>query len=361
MGLNISFFGSSLVSSYWNGAATYYRGIIKALSEKGHQVTFFEPDAYGRQQNRDIEDPSWCKIHVYNPDKISMLQALEMGAEADLIIKASGVGIFDEELEEAVLEIKKPGQMVAFWDVDAPATLERIANNPDDPFIKLIPQYDIILTYGGGNPVVKEYMRFGAKDCVPIYNAVDPETHFPVEPNPNFNCDLAFLGNRLPDREKRVEDFFLHPAALLPGKSFILGGNGWDGKPMTKNIKYIGHVPTNNHNAFNSTPLAVLNICRDSMARFGFSPATRVFEAAGAGSCIITDRWKGVDFFFEPGDEILIASNGEEVAAILDSLTPIKAKKIGQAALKKVLAKHTYRQRAMQFESLINYKQVLAI
>jgi spore maturation protein CgeB len=361
MGLKISFYGSSLVSSFWNGAATYYRGIIKALAENGHSVTFYEPDAYSRQQNKDMEEPDWARVVVYKPEKNALLEALEMGSGADVIVKASGVGIFDAELEKAVLEIKKPGQVVIFWDVDAPATLERISHNPKDPFIKLIPKYDLILTYGGGSPVISEYKKFGAKKCVPIYNAVDPETHYPAMPDTRFDCDLAFLGNRLPDREARVDEFFFSAARLLPDRSFILGGNGWHDKIMPENVNYLGHVSTNQHNAFNSTPLSVLNICRDSMAKFGFSPATRVFEAAGSGSCIITDIWKGIDTFFEPGKEILLAGSGEEVAAILDALTPSEAGKIGQAALRKVKQKHTYKQRALEFENVLNYKKILAI
>jgi spore maturation protein CgeB len=361
MGLKISFYGSSLMSSFWNGAATYYRGILKALHAKGHEITFYEPDAYGRQQNIDLKDLSFASSVVYAAEKNALIDALEKGSDADVIIKASGVGVFDAELEKAVLQIKKPGQIVIFWDVDAPATLERISAAENDPFRKLIPKYDLILTYGGGQPVVSEYEKFGAKKCVPIYNAVDPETHFPCMPDIKFECDLAFLGNRLPDREQRVEDFFFRAVEILPEKTFLLGGNGWHDKIMPSNINYVGHVPTDLHNAFNSSPMAVLNICRDSMAKFGFSPATRVFEAAGAGSCIVTDAWKGIDTFFEPGKEILVAESGEDVAAIMDELTPKDAKKIGQAALKKVLQKHTYAGRAEEFEKALDYKSVLVI
>jgi len=140
---------------------------------------------------------------------------------------------------------------------------------------------------------------------------------------------------------------------MLPQNKFIIGGSGWGDKPMSKNITYIGHVYTQEHNAFNCTPKAVLNISRESMARYGFSPATRVFEAAGAAACIITDYWEGIDFFFEPGTEILVARNGAEVAQILSELTAEKAQIIGQAAYKKVLAAHTYAHRADQLEKLL--------
>jgi spore maturation protein CgeB len=191
------------------------------------------------------------------------------------------------------------------------------------------------------------------RECFPIYNALDPATHHPVQKEERFDADLAFLGNRLPDREKRVEQFFIQVAAEMPEYRFILGGSGWQDKPMPANIKYIGHVYTRDHNALNCSPKAVLNISRDSMASYGFSPATRVFEAAGAGACIITDYWTGIDFFFEPGTEILVANSGDEVRKILSSLSNEDARAIGNAARKKVLDKHTYANRAVELDRIL--------
>jgi spore maturation protein CgeB len=350
--LNIAFYGSSLVSAYWNGAATYYRGIIKELNRLGHHITFYEPDAYERQQHRDIPDPEWAKVVVYDNKEESALEVLSEAANADIVIKASGVGVFDELLEAQVLKLRRDNQLVIFWDVDAPATLERMGNNPNDPFRALVPQYDMILTYGGGQPVIDAYAAFGAKQCIPIYNALDPETHFPVEESERFACDLAFLGNRLPDREARVEEFFLKAAANLPEATFKIGGSGWGDKDMPANVEYIGHVYTKDHNAFNCTPKAVLNISRDSMAKMGFSPATRVFEAAGAGACIITDYWLGIDHFFEPGKEILVAGSGAEVADVLSKLSAEEASAIGEAAKRRVLMHHTYAHRAKEADQI---------
>src|SRR3954468_21570183 len=186
-GLDIAFFGSSLVSAYWNGAATYYRGIIRALHGRGHRVTFYEPNAYGRQEHRDIADPDWARVVVYSAEtEDAALQAVEQARGADLIVKASGIGIFDTLLEAAVLDLQRPETLVVFWDVDAPATLDRIEQDPSDPFRPLIPRYDLVLTYGGGDPVVQAYQSFGARECVPIYNALDPSTHHPVPPDPRF-------------------------------------------------------------------------------------------------------------------------------------------------------------------------------
>jgi spore maturation protein CgeB len=351
--MRIAFFGSSLVSAYWNGAATYYRGIVHALQQRGHSLTFYEPDAYDRQRHRDIPDPDWVRVVVYGIDgEDQVLAALEEAQAADLVIKTSGVGAFDELLEAAVANLKAPNRLVAFWDVDAPATLERVQTNAADPFRALIPQYDLIFTYGGGPAVYDAYTALGAQHCHLIYNALDPATHHPVPPDPRFAGLCGFLGNRLPDREQRVEEFFLAPAASLPGERFLLGGNGWHDKPMSPNIHYLGHVYTQDHNAFNSSVRTVLNINRSSMARFGFSPPTRVFEAAGAGACLITDAWDGIDYFLEPGQEILVAADGAAVVEHLRSLQPEQARRIGEAARRRVLAEHTYTQRAAQIEQI---------
>jgi spore maturation protein CgeB len=352
--LDIAFFGSSLLSAYWNGAATYYRGIIRAMHSLGHRVTFYEPDAFDRQQHKDMEEPEWASVQVYSIEGTDEIQrALEAARRSDVIIKASGVGVFDEWLEGEVPAARRSNATTIFWDVDAPATLDRLAQDPSDPFHSQLKRYDLVLTYGGGDPVVRAYQRFGARECIPVYNALDPDTHHPVSSVPDFDAGLSFLGNRLPDREARVEEFFLRAAELEPGEQFLLGGNGWGDKPMPSNVRYMGHVGTAQHNAFNSTPRAVLNISRESMASYGFSPATRVFEAAGAGACLITDEWEGIPLFLEPGTEVLVARDGSEVAGHLRRLSPQRAHDIGQAAMRRVLAEHTYRHRARQLHSIL--------
>lgn len=351
--MKIAFFGSSLVSAYWNGAATYYRGLLKALAERGHEITFYEPDAFERQQHRDIEDPPWARVVVYPATEADVGRCLRHAAKADVIVKASGVGVFDALLEEAVLELRRPGKTIAFWDVDAPATLERVEADAADPFRALVPGYDVIFTYGGGPPVIAAYAALGAKACIPIYNALDPSTHFAVEPEDRFRSDLTFIGNRLPDREARVDEFFLRVAERLPRRRFVIGGSGWDSRPLPANVTWLGHVYTRDHNALNCSARAVLNINRDSMARYGFSPPTRVFEAAGAGACLITDAWEGIEAFLAPGEEVLVAASGEEVAELLDRLSRRKARCIGEMARARVLAQHTYARRAAVVDAVL--------
>jgi spore maturation protein CgeB len=330
--VRIFVFGSSITSSYWNGAATYYRGIYKHLHQFGHDITFAEPDIYGRQQHRDEGDFSYVREWVYRgaediPDLIRHASA------CDLVIKHSGVGADDALLEARVLECQREGATVAFWDVDAPATLARVEADARDPFRACIPRYDFIFTYGGGQPVIDRYAQLGARNCYPIYNALDPDTHHPVPPRDALRCDLAFVGNRLPDRERRVEQLFLRAAELAPEMSFILGGEGWGDKHLPANVRRIGHVATGDHNFVNCSARMVLNINRDSMADVGFSPPTRVFEAAGS--------------------EILVASAAEQIVSYLRNVSASQAQNIGENMRARALRDHTYQQRAKQVHALL--------
>lgn len=351
--MKIAFYGSSLLSSYWNGAATYYRGLLSDLARRGYSITFYEPDAFDRQKHRDIEPPEWAEVVVYPATEEAMREVVAEAAKADVVVKASGVGVFDKELLEGVVAASRPEAIRIFWDVDAPATLAELRESPDHPLRRAMPSLDLVLTYGGGPPVIEAYEGFGARRCIPIYNACDPSTHHPVPADERFTADLSFLGNRLPDREARVEQFFLDPAARLPNRSFLIGGNGWETKGMPANVRAIGHVYTRDHNAFNTSPLAVLNIARDSMASTGYSPATRVFEAAGAGACLITDAWIGLELFLKEGEEVLVARDGQDVAALVEALTPGRARAIGDAARARIMAEHTYNRRGAEVDVIL--------
>jgi spore maturation protein CgeB len=355
--MKIFVFGSSITSSYWNGAATYYRGIYKHLHTLGHDITFAEPDAYGRQQKRDHEDFSYVHSVVYHGEN-DLPGLLRQAAACDLVIKHSGVGVCDGLLEEKVLDCRSESTQVVFWDVDAPATLARVENDPNDPFLRLIPEYDLILTYGGGPPIVEHYTRLGASQCYPIYNALDPATHFPVDADPELQCDLAFVGHRLPDREQRVDEFLIRAAELAPDFQFVLGGEGWWGKRLPGNVRWIGHVATRDHNRVNCSAHMVLNVNRESMAGAGYSPPTRIFEAAGAGVCVITDLWPGIETFFAPGNELLVATNAEAVvrhlrAFLREPLSLEEARAMGTRMRVRALREHTYERRAQECNAII--------
>ena len=351
--MRIAVYGSSLLSSYWNGAATYYRGLLGAMARRGHGITFLEPDAFGRQQNRDIAPPDWARVVVYRATPDGVRGALAEAGEAEVVIKCSGVGVFDDALLLGILNARSVDAVRAFLDVDAPATLAELRGSDAHPLRVVLPILDLVLTYGGGDPVRDAYLGFGAHACVPIYNALDPDTHHPAPPDPAYAATLSLLANRLPDREARIEEFFLRPAALLPAEPFLLGGSGWHDKALPGNVEAIGHVPTAAHNALNASARAVLNVARDSMAAVGYSPATRVFEAAGAGACLITDQWEGIELFLQPEEEILVARDGHDVAEHLRTLTPDRARAIGARARARILAHHTYDRRAALLERVL--------
>jgi spore maturation protein CgeB len=357
--MKIAFYGSSLLSSYWNGAATYYRGVLSDLARRGYAITFYEPDAFDRQKHRDIDPPPYADVRVYPATEEAVRGVVAEAARADVVVKASGVGVFDDVLLAGVVAASRPDAVRIFWDVDAPATLAELRQAPDHPLHRAMPALDLVLTYGGGPPVVAAYEGFGARRCVPIYNALDPETHHPAPPEDRFTVDLAFLGNRLPDREARVEEFFLRPATELPERRFLIGGAGWETKPMPPNVRHIGHVYTREHNAFNASPLAVLNVARDSMATTGYSPATRVFEAAGAGACLITDAWVGIELFLEPDREVLVARDGRDVAEHVAALTPERARAIGEAARARIARDHTYARRGADVDRILREEAAL--
>jgi spore maturation protein CgeB len=354
--MKLVLFGSSLVSAYWNGAATYYRGICKALHARGHQVVFVEPDIYDRQQHRDLAaDPPYAEVRVCR-GWVDLERELERARSADLVAKCSGVGGWDMELASGVLELRAAGTRVAFWDVDAPQTLAMVsAEDPEAErtFRALIPRYDLILLYGGGPQVQSAYARLGSRDTQLVYNAVDPDEYYPVAPDPSRVCDLLVMGNRMPDREARVHDLFLRAAVAAPDLSFVLAGSGWDDCRLPANVRYVGHAPTAQHRVWNCSARMVLNINRSDMAMTGYSPPTRVFEAAGCGSCVLTDAWQGIETFLIPDAEVLLASTAEDIVSHLRQTSVQRARAIGLAARRRVLRDHTYTARATALDRVL--------
>ena len=204
--MKIAFYGSSLLSSWWNGAATYYRGLLRDLHSRGYDITFYEPDAFDRQQHRDMEPPPWARSVVYPATTEGLRSVLQQAGGADIVVKASGVGVFDTELIDGIVEHSRPDALRIFWDVDAAATLDEMRGEPSHPVLRNLGSLDLVLTYGGGPPVVNAYEGFGAARCIPVYNALDPTTHHPVQPDPRFTATPAEL------EKKGIKDFQLHYA-----------------------------------------------------------------------------------------------------------------------------------------------------
>ena len=323
--MKIAFYGSSLLSSYWNGAATYYRGVSWARSGGARLATSpsTSPPRSSASSIGDIDPPEWCRAASSIPRPTMGLRAvLAEAGEADIVVKANGVGVYDRELlEGTIARARRAGRAASiFWDVDAAATLDEMrARRERIPCCARCPTLDLVLTYGGGPPVIDAYEGFGATSLrARLQRARSRDASSPSRPIPASPCDLAFLGNRLPDREARVEEFFLQvprrrcPERQLPDRRQWLGDEG----DAAETCVIAAMSTPAEHNAFNcDAQLAVLNVARDSAwPQVGFSPATRVFEAAGAAACLITDAWEGIEQFLTPDREVLVARDGQDVA-----------------------------------------------
>lgn len=350
--MRIAWFGSSLITDdCGNGSAAYYRGIIRALNKQGHQVTFYEPG----DKRQPVTDPNWVRIFRYAPTQTQIDQALEDACHADIVIKSSCVGNFDTYLNEAVLSLRNRNRLVVFWDLDAPATLFKAAESLVNPFRMLIPEYDLILTYGGGEAVVKAYKALGAQECVPICNALDTLTHYPVQTDNRSHISLGLIAQ--PEHESRVDRFFINAATLMPEHSFVLAGAGWGDKNLPRNVRYVGHLNAVERNTLYSSAMTILNTDKGSSSRFQFAPPARIFEAIGAGACVITVAFGGIEDYLEPGEEILVAHDTQDVIDYVRSLTPEMALSIGKAARQRVLSQHTYAHRVAVLENVLGVKK----
>lgn len=350
--MKIFVFGSSLTSSYWNQAANYYRGIYKNLADFGFQITFAQPDSYPWQEHRDAGDYAYAEVITYDlPYDLPSL--LKRASEADLVIKHSGIGADDALLHQRVLDCKSANTQVAFWDMNPTATAASLAANALHPFRPLIPEYDYIFTNGGGPRLIARYEELNARNCYPIYNALDSTTHYPVPSNPELTCDLLFAADRLVESEGQTDEFFLEAAEQAPEFTFVLAGQGWESKPLPKNVRWSGDIRGCDQNRLSCSARMVFNVTPKPLARTGFSPPTSMFEAAGAGACLITDPWEGVEAFFEPGSEILVARDANEIVDLLRTVDAKLAREIGGAMRRRAIQEHTYAARALQVREIL--------
>lgn len=351
--MRISFFGASLVSAYRNGAATYLRGVLRALAGNGHTIRFYEPINEERLTHRDILDPAWAQVVRFTPDGEGVEAALDSAADADLIIKSSGVGVFDDLLEAAVPHCTTEQALSVYWDLEPATTLARLDTEVHYPLRSQLPWYDLVLLRYGGEEMIEAFQRIGARTCFPVYPALDPEIHFPVTMASAPIASLAYLAHRRLERDPQVQRAFFDVAATLSGYRFTLGGCGWEDVAMPSNVHYVGYVYTAEHNTFNGAASAVLNLTHGPTARWGYAPTGRLFEAAGAGACVITDAWTGIETFLEPEREILIAHDTAEVINHLSALSPERTAAIGRRAGERSRAEHTYERRAAELEALL--------
>jgi len=340
--------GLSITSSWGNGHATVYRGLAKELSRLGVQVTFIEKDVPWYAENRDVCAADYAAIKLYR--HLGELEELLVGelARADLVLLGSyfpdGVAVVD-----MVSRRREFGFL--FYDIDTPVTLRSFAECGAAPYLRAdqLPCFDAVLSFTGGSALRELRERWGARDAVAFYCALDPETHRRVEPDERFGCRMGYMGTYSVDRHSAWESLFLRPAWRLAQHGFVLAGPQYPSLEMPANLRHFQHVAPVDHPAFYSSADLTLNLTRGPMVAYGHSPSVRLFEAAGCATCVVSDRWRGLDEVFEIGSEILVADGEEAMVDLLQSLGAEEARAIGEMARERALRDHTYAVRARQF------------
>jgi spore maturation protein CgeB len=345
--MKITIFGLTLSSSWGNGHATPYRAILRALHRRGHKVSFYEKDVPYYRTRRDFDRCGYCDLTLYDEWRHVRRHALSDAAESDVVIGASycpeGAEIWDDVLPLA-------GPLHVFYDLDTPITLSNLERDGTD-YLRpdQIPLFDLYLSFTGGDILNQLEQRWGARMAHPLYGCVDPDVHARVAPQPEFKCALSYMGTYAADRQQKLDSLFLEPARTLTDEAFLLAGSlyprewRWPG-----NVCYIEHLAPKDHPALYSSSRATLNITREGMARAGWCPSGRLFEAAACGTPIISDYFAGLEDFFMPGEEIVLAHAAHDVISALDQDLNVFA----QRARQRTLDEHTGERRA---EELLGY------
>ena len=351
--MKLAIFGLSISSSWGNGHATLWRGLCKALSRRGHRIAFFERDLPYYARHRDLTRvPGGC-LTLFSEWKAVVPEARRQLADADVAIITS---YCPDALAATELVLSSAVPLRIFYDLDTPVTLQRLNKGEPVPYIgpRGLADFDLVLSYTGGNALSELKSRLGAHLLAPLYGSVDPELHYPVGPEARFEADLSYLGTYSEDRQRALEMLFLEPARRLPNRRFLIGGAQYPTDfPWTPNISFARHVSPAEHPAFYCSSSLTLNITRGPMAAMGYCPSGRLFEAAACGVPILSDEWEGLDQFFEPGLEILLArTTGHAMDALASP--PERLRQIARAARGRVLESHTAERRAIELENILD-------
>lgn len=350
--MRIVIFGLTVSSSWGNGHATLWRGLCNALSDNGHDITFFEKDVPYYRMHRDLGLPEGYTLQLY--DDWSDISSLAEHAlsESDCAIVTS---YCPDARPAADLILSNPGVFSIFYDLDTPVTLNALERQQ---IVDYIPSYglepfDLVLSYTGGKALDALKNQLGARRVATLYGSVDPRTHHRVPTEPHYASDFSYLGTYAPDRQNQLEELFLTPASQLPQKKFCIGGAMYPPDfPWTGNTYFVRHVPPPEHPAFYSSSALTLNVTRAAMAEMGYCPSGRLFEAAACGTPVVSDCWDGLDHFFEPGKEILIAKSSVDAVQALN-LNPGELQSVSRASQERTLSEHTASHRAAELISYI--------
>lgn len=350
--MHIVIFGLTVSSSWGNGHATLWRALLKALARRGHSATFYERDATYYADTRD---------HWIPPENVALriyTSFDDIQEEATRELDVADLALFTSYCPDgplaAQLILDSRAAIRGFYDLDTPVTLSTLRSGESVGYLPAegLGAFDLVLSYTGGSALAELQSRLGARTVAPLYGSVDPEAHFPVPPLEQFGGTLSYLGTYAADRQQALEMLFLEPARRLPHLKFQLAGAQYpDIFSSVENVAFVPHLPPQLHPAFFSSCRATLNITRSVMAKYGYCPSGRLFEAAACGTPILTDGWNGLEMFFTPGEEILRVDTPEDVVHAL-SLPHTRLRQVADAARRRVLANHTAERRVMELEGI---------
>lgn len=350
--MNIVVFGLTMSSSWGNGHATLWRGLARALIRRGHGFTFFERDTPYYRAARDLDALPGGRLRLY-------ADWAEIEAEAAEALRGADVALVTSYCPDAAaaerIVLDAPRAARIFYDLDTPVTLAHLGRGERPAYVgpRGFADYDLVLSYTGGEALEALRSRLGARRVAPLYGHVDPAQHRPGPRVARFSVDLSYLGTYAADRQAALEQLFIEPARRRPDRRFLIGGAQYPADfPWTENIAFVHHLPPAEHPPFFSSARATLNVTRAAMAAMGWCPSGRLFEAAACGATIVSDDWEGLDSFFTPGTELIVAAAPEDTLAALDQDDAALAS-IGAAARARVLADHTSDHRARDFEAAV--------
>lgn len=352
--MKLVIFGLTLSSSWGNGHATLWRGLIRALTRRNHDVVFFERDVPYYAEHRDLAELPGARLVLYRQWPQIAARARSEARQADVVVVTSYCP--DAKPAAALVHAEAPAALCVFYDLDTPVTLARLEAGEKVEYLpeEGLRDFDLVLSYTGGAALEALRGRLGARRVAPLYGHVDPQAHRPAPRDERFSADLSYLGTYAPDRQPALETLFVEPARRRPGQRFVLGGSGYPPDfPWAGNIWFVRHVAPPEHPPFYSSSRLTLNVTRRDMAAMGFCPSGRLFEAAACATPVLSDSWEGIGQFFTPGEEILLAGSAEEATAALD-LPPAELARIGHAARERALTEHTSDCRAARMLALLD-------
>ena len=345
-------FGLSVSSSWGNGHATLWRGLIRALADLGHRIVFYERDVPYYSEHRDLLELEDAQLQLYSSWQDAYPRARADLGDADASIVTS---YCPDGVAAAELMLSDAAGLRVFYDLDTPVTLQQLRNGDPVPYLPAggLSDFDLVLSYTGGVALDELRCRLGARRVVPLYGSVDPRVHYPVAPVDRYGAQLSYLGTYAEDRQEALLRLLIEPARRLPTGRFLIGGAKYpQAFPWSDNIFFVRHLPPSEHSAFYCSSRLTLNVTRAPMAAMGYCPSGRLFEAAACGAAVLSDSWDGLGDFFEPGSEILVASTTADAMAALE-MSDHDLRQLARAARERVLTDHTAERRALQLVSAL--------